>query len=229
MRFQTTILAWAFNVEKINESSLEIIGALCPGTRRIIISGHQSSKLKTVSSSLFAVPGMTWHRPLAQERFEPRLGTQKRLLPPLLKSPGRRGFFPLQRARVTFDVLMWSTVWDCASWAPSIWTREGPLHPDLEDSQEYETRMENSHIQKPSKSSPCMASQQSEAVGTILTPILQMAMLQLHRLINATKLMSTRFEPTALLLALTLCYFLIHSLTLQILNTSYEPGTVLGA
>lgn len=37
-----------------------------------------------------------------------------------------------------------------------------------------------------SESSPCVASQQSEAVGTILTPILQMAMLQLHRLINAT-------------------------------------------
>ena len=74
-----------------------------------------------------------------------------------------------------------------------------------------------------------MASQQPEAVGTILTPILQMVMLQLHRLINATKLMSTRFEHTALLLALTLCYFLIHSLTLQILNTYYEPGTVLGA
>lgn len=77
MRFQTTILAWAFNIAKINESSLEIIGVLCPGSWRIIIPGHQSSKLKMVSSSLFAVPGMAWHRLLAREWYEPWSGTRK--------------------------------------------------------------------------------------------------------------------------------------------------------
>lgn len=122
MRFQTTTLAWAFNVEKINENSLEIIGALCPGTRRIIIPGHQSSKLKTVSSSLFAGPRMTGHRPLAREWFASLLGTQKRLHSPRLKMPGRRGSFPFQSVRVASYVLVWRAVWDCASWVPNIWT-----------------------------------------------------------------------------------------------------------
>lgn len=110
MRFQKTVLAWAFNIEKINESSLEIIGALCLGTQRIIIPGHQSSKLKTVSSSLLAVPGMTWHRPLVREQYESWPRTQKRLLPPLLQCQGRRGTLPLQRGRVTSWVQMWNSV-----------------------------------------------------------------------------------------------------------------------
>lgn len=106
MRFQTTVLAWAFNIEKINESSLEIIGALCPGTRRIIIPGHQSSTLKTVSSSLSAEPGMTRQRPLGQAWSAPWPGTRRSLLPLLVKCHERWETFSSQRVRVSSCVNM---------------------------------------------------------------------------------------------------------------------------
>ena len=85
---------------------------------------------------------------------------------------------------------------------PKYLDSQGLLCPDLEDLQEYEPCMENSHIQKASKPFQCMASQQCEVVGTILTPILRKVMRWLSRLIDATKPMSTRlqFEPRSVCL-----------------------------
>lgn len=128
MRFQTTVLAWAFNTEKINESSVEIMGALCPGTQRIIIPGRQSSRPKTVSPSLFGVPGMMWHRPLAQEWYEPWSGTQKRLPHHCWNAEKDRGLFlckewgslPVWKDRLCFM-------------SPKYLDSRGPSNPDLED------------------------------------------------------------------------------------------------
>lgn len=143
-------------------------GGTVSWTRRIIISGHQSSKMKTVSSSLLAVPEMTWHRLLVQERYEPWPGTKKRLLSALLKCQRRQGTFPLQRARVTSYVWVWSHIWEdgLCFMSPKYLGLRRPSNPDLEDSQEYEPNMENLHIQKPTTFSLYMASQQSEVVCT---------------------------------------------------------------
>lgn len=45
----------------------------------------------------------------------------------------------------------------------------------------YEPRMENVRVQKPTKPSARMASQHSEAGGTIFSPALRMVVLQLSR------------------------------------------------
>lgn len=100
--------------------------------------------------------------------------------------------------------------------------------------------MENVHIQKPTKFSPCMAphSERSKAARTVLVSISQMAMLQLSRRSKAAKLMSSRLQseprcicltPKPWLPAFTHCYFPIHSLHKYLLSTYYETGTVLGA
>lgn len=73
---------------------------------------------------------MTWT--LSPEATRAGSGTQKRQLPPLLKCPERQRTLPLQRVRVTFHVLTWSTFGEdrLRFVGPRYRTRGRPSSPD---------------------------------------------------------------------------------------------------